>query len=225
MTRCAFAPGWRCIQPGSPGRYEIEGPIPIPGPDGTRFTVDNVPQGWGEVPLAQSITCWCANVAGTFANESFGCVAEPCPYRDRCLDRGEPNNGTVCIVGSEGTACAKCSRRWYRFRDECRPCPTGVPVSVILLGLFLGFFIIVLGPKLAQLSSPQAVALLRNLVMYMQYLALSFTIRLRWPPGLLFVFRWLRALTDGIDLAAPECITDTWSCACCRPCVHCLGPL
>ena len=47
--------------------------------------------------------------------------------------------------------------------------------------------------------------------MHSQYLSLSFDIRLKWPPGLLSFFRWLRALTDGIDLAAPECVSGGWS--------------
>ena len=72
-------------------------------------------------------------------------------------------------------------------------------------------FLLYVGPKLSKLTSPQAVALLRSLVMYFQYLALSFEIRLKWPPGLLSFFRWLRALTDGIDLAAPECVSGGWS--------------
>ncbi len=70
-----------------------------------------------------------------------------------------------------------------------------------------------MGPKLAMLSSPQAVALLRSLVMYLQYLSLSLDVRLRWPPALLAAFTWLKALTNGIDLAAPECVATNWSCA------------
>jgi hypothetical protein len=42
----------------------------------------------------------------------------------------------------------------------------------------------------------------------------SLDIRLRWPRALLAAFSWLKALVDGIDLAAPECVTDAWSCAC-----------
>jgi hypothetical protein len=55
------------------------------------------------------------------------------------------------------------------------------------------------------------VALLRSLVMYLQYLSLSLELRLRWPPALLRVFAWLRALTNGIQLAAPECVSPAWS--------------
>jgi hypothetical protein len=48
------------------------------------------------------------------------------------------------------------------------------------------------GPKLAKLSSPQAVALLRSIVMYLQYLSLSLDIRLSWPPEVLAAFGWLK---------------------------------
>ncbi len=91
---------------------------------------------------------------------------------------------------------------------------------------------------MSKLASPQAVALLRSLVMYLQYLSLSLDVRLRWPPQLLSFFGWLKALTNGcdpparrefvvvsiyahsmlsarlsIDLAAPECVAENWSCA------------
>jgi hypothetical protein len=133
-----------------------------------------VPQGWAQVPRAQHLFCWCTNGVGTFANESTGCTPEPCPYPPRCVDRldGVPNNGTTCVEGSTGLACVRCSRRWYRYRDDCLPCPIGVPKSVILLGVFAGVFLLYVGPALSRLASPQAVALLRSLVMYMQYLAL-----------------------------------------------------
>ena len=84
-------------------------------------------------------------------------------------------------------------------------------------------FLLFIGPKLSKLSSPQAVALLRSLVTYLQvrtrarglrlllhhmlltvraclclllfpqYLSLSLDIRLRWPPALLAFFAWLKA--------------------------------
>ncbi len=141
MDVCTFVPGWACQQPGSPGLAEIEGPIPIPGAGGTQY-VDalGVPQGWGQVPQRGSFTCWCVNAAGTFANESSGCVAEPCPYASRCVNRvaGVLNNGTSCAHGSEGLACISCVKRWYRYRDECRPCPEGIPISVVLLCIGFG---------------------------------------------------------------------------------------
>lgn len=166
---CRFAQGWRCIQPGSPGVYDIEGPVPIPGPDGTVLTVDGIRQGWGAVPRGgQAVQCWCANGAGTYANESTGCVAEVCPYPSRCVVRGEPKNGTVCTEGSESVACTKCSRRFYKFRDECRRCPSGVPPGMVLLGVTVGVFVIYVGPSLSRFSSPQAVSLLRSTITYCQ---------------------------------------------------------
>jgi hypothetical protein len=217
MQNCTFLAGWACQQPGSPGGYlpEIEGPRPIPGPGGTQFTdALGVPQGWGEVPLERSFSCWCSNPAGTYANLSTGCAAEVCPYPNRCVDGSATrNNGTVCTTGAEGIACISCSKRYYRFRDECRKCPEGVPVSIVLLAIGVGVFLLFIGPRLSKLASPQAAALLRSFVMYLQYLSLSLDIRLSWPPALLSFFSWLKALTNGIDLAAPECVSDTWSCA------------
>ena len=141
---CLFLPGWRCQQPGSAGYVdEIEGPIPIPGEGGRQYVdpLTGVPQGWGEVPQRSSFGCWCANAAGTFANQSTNCVAEQCPYPSRCLadnPRLPYANGTSCILGSEGLACVLCSQRWFRSRDTCQPCPTGVPVGIVLLAIGVG---------------------------------------------------------------------------------------
>ncbi len=169
-SACQFLPGWKCQQPGSPGGdfADVEGPFAIPGPGGTTLTdAQGVPQGWGAVPALYNFSCWCANPAGTYANETLNCVAEPCPYPGRCVDRTVPNNGTACGIGSEGVACVRCSLQYYRYRDECRPCPKS-QYAVVLLGVGVGVFLLYVGPKLSKLTSPQAVALLRSLVMYLQ---------------------------------------------------------
>ena len=61
-----------------------------------------------------------------------------------------------------------------------------------------------MGPKLSKLSSPQAVALLRSLVMYLQYLSLSLDVRLRWPPALLSFFSWLKACACLLTAMRPR---------------------
>jgi len=208
---CLFKPGWRCQQPGVDGLPDAEGPVRVPGPGGTNLTVNGVLQGWGEVPLATSVTCWCANSAGTYANTSNECVAQPCPFPVRCVDRTTPANGTVCKQGSSGAACDTCSPRWYKYNTDCLPCPSGPPVAIILLSIGLGGMLLYVGPKLTSLASPQALAVLRSLVMYLQYLSLSFSLRLHWPQQLVKAFAWLRALTDGIELAAPECMVNSWN--------------
>ena len=72
-----------------------------------------------------------------------------------------PSNGTTCVTGSEGSGCATCTKQWYRYLDTCKPCPKGINPAVVILGVFLCVGLLYVGPKLAQLSSPQAVALLR----------------------------------------------------------------
>jgi hypothetical protein len=74
-----------------------------------------------------------------------------------------------------------------------------VPVGLVLVALALGLFLLFIGPRLARLASPQAIALLRSLVMYLQYLAISLDIRLKWPRDLLSFFSFLKALIDGCD--------------------------
>ena len=119
---CRFDAGWKCNQP-----------------DG------------GIVPLNARLVCSCANLAGTFANESLGCTAAACPFPARCL-----GNGTTCVDGATGPACSLCAPRWYRFRDDCLPCPHNVPPGLVLLLVGAGVFVLWLGPKIASLTTPQA---------------------------------------------------------------------
>ena len=211
QNTCQFNPGWACRQPGAnnSGLADVPGPIRIPGPDGLLPAT----QGWGEVPYAFNITCWCTAPLGSYASVDTNCFATPCPFPTRCVLQNPslPSNGTTCVTGSQGVGCATCSKQWYRYLDSCRPCPKGINPAVVVLGVFLCVGLLYVGPKLAQLSSPQAVALLRSLVMYCQYLSISFDIHLRWPAGLLAFFAWLKALTNGIQLAAPECLSANWS--------------
>jgi hypothetical protein len=54
--------------------------------------------------------------------------------------------------------------------------------------------------------------LLRSLLIsLLQFLALALQLRLPWPPTLLRAFAWLAALTNGAELAAPECLSSSWS--------------
>jgi hypothetical protein len=196
------------VQPGAGGTPDIPGPVRIPGPDGTYLAG----RGWGEVPQAAALSCWCTAPTGFFANVTTGCVAAACPFPRRCVEATfAPGNGTHCTEGSEGDACIKCSKRWYRLGADCRPCPEGVSPAVILLGIGVGIFFLYVGPKLSQLASPQAVALLRGLVMYLQYLSLSFDIPMGWPKELLDAFNWLKTLTSACARAR-----GGWLCCLCR---------
>ena len=136
----AVRPNWACHQIGSPDLPAVTpalfpGEVAIPGP-GQTFLLDanGYPLFWGVAPARMNVSCRCANDAGTYANESVAdCAAAPCPYPARCVAVGKRNNGTACVGGSEGVGCAQCSVRWYRYGLECRPCPTGIPVTLVLL--------------------------------------------------------------------------------------------
>jgi hypothetical protein len=149
---------------------DVEGNVTIPTADGTPLVVDGIVQGWGAVPYLARVTCWCANAQGTYAAPADGCAPTPCPFPERCVDAawapGNTNpfvkrNGTKCIDGAEGAACLLCSKRFYRYQDSCRACPTGVPVGVILLAILGGGFLLYVSSKLSKLTTPQAVALVR----------------------------------------------------------------
>ena len=174
---CRFNQGWQCNQPSD-----------------------------AIVPLNARLVCSCANAAGTYANESQGCVPTACPFEPRCL-----GNGTTCVKGTTGPLCTLCAPRHYRYRDDCRACPQGVPVGIVLIGIIVGLFALWLGPIISKLSTPQAQAIVKNIIATFQYLALSLTLRLRWPPALLSFFRFVRVMVNGIDLAAPECVATSWS--------------
>ena len=213
-STCTFNPGWVCQQPGSPasiyslGLPDIPGPVPIPGPGDTVL----IGQGWGEVPRSQNLSCWCIAPAGWYASPQLNCVALPCPFPARCVEKAfQPGNGTECVTGSDGAQCSRCSRRWYRLGADCLPCPSGVSPALILLCIFLGAAFLYIAPKLAQLASPKALGYIKGLVQYLTNLDISFSISLKWPPALLSAFKWLKSLTSGLQLAAPECLSGNWN--------------
>ncbi len=213
---CTFLPGFLCAQPGSSSLEDprlvtvndVQGDVPIPGPGGTLLQG----LGWGAVPHLASVTCWCANLAGTYAEPSNGCVPAVCPFPQRCADFSPyvVANGTACSLGARGRACEVCSPRWYRYVDSCLPCPedqSAITIVAALLGLLV---VLRLAALIAQVATLQAIALLRTLGNYLQYLSITLSINVRWPPALLGFFQYLRVLTSSIDLAAPECLT-AWS--------------
>jgi hypothetical protein len=209
---CLIRPGWACSQPGH-GTPDIEGNVTIPGEDGLPLVLNGQVQGWGAVPYLAGISCWCNNAAGTFTTPQLDCVPSDCPFPQRCIDavEGLANSGTVCLEGTEGDSCVRCAKRFYRFETDCRPCPTGVPVGLICVAIIGGGALLYASSVISQIATPQAIALLRSLMAYLQYLAITMNIKLRWPPWFLSVFRYLRALVNGIDLAAPECVSEAWS--------------
>jgi len=79
-----------------------------------------------------------------------------------------------------------------------------------LLGIAAAVIFLYLGPKIAKIASPQALALIKSLVTYLQVLELSFEIGLHWPQALLDAFAWVKSLTSGLQLAAPECLSTNW---------------
>ena len=213
-STCTFNPGWVCQQPGSPasvyslGLPDIPGPVPIPGPGDTVL----IGQGWGEVPRGVNISCWCIAPPGWYASPQLNCLALPCPFPARCVEKPfQPGNGTECVAGSDGAQCSRCSRRWYRLGADCLPCPSGVSPALILLCVFLGAAFLYIAPKLAQLASPKALGYIKGLLQYLTNLDISFSISLKWPPALLSAFKWLKSLTSGLQLAAPECLSGSWN--------------
>ncbi len=213
---CRFRPNWLCIQPGSSALLDrrlqtvpdLAGDVPIPGPDGNPL----IDVGWGAVPHLARVRCWCAIPAGTYSTPELDCAPFACPFPERCVDTSPfvTENGTTCAPGAQGTACDVCQKRWFRFRDSCKPCPENQSAVIIVVALFGLIVALRVMAIVAKVATPQALALLRSLGNYLQYLSISLGLNLKWPAALLDFFRWLRLLTSEIDLSAPECVT-AWS--------------
>ena len=131
--------GWACSQPGTGAYPAVTGPVRIPGPGGTFLSspATGALLGWGGVPLVANFSCWCANGAGTFATPALGCAALACPFPQRCVDAwpGAPGNGTACAPGSQDIGCAMCSARYYRYKDDCLPCPNNARQLIAFLAI------------------------------------------------------------------------------------------
>jgi hypothetical protein len=84
-----------------------------------------------------------------------------------------------------------------------------VPVGIVLIGIIVGLFALWLGPIISKLSTPQAQAIVKNIIATFQYLALSLTLRLRWPPALVrsrYGYRGTLALvlTSALPFSSPS---------------------
>jgi hypothetical protein len=138
MRTCTLRPGWSCNQ----AQYAaLVGPYRLPGPDGTSLRSSTTGEllGFGAVPTLANVSCWCINAAGTFTSSALDCAPFACPFPARCVDAtAAPRNGTACLLGSEGSSCAVCSKRFYRWRDDCRACPDNRGVVIALLVVVSG---------------------------------------------------------------------------------------
>jgi len=72
---------------------------------------------------------------------------------------------------------------------------------------FLGVFIIYVGPIITELTSPTVRASLKNVLSHLQFLSINLNLGLHWPPAFDKLFDNLRRLMDGVQLAAPECVS------------------
>ena len=66
-------------------------------------------------------------------------------------------------------------RLWHAWRTALK-FKNGVPPGVVLLATIVGVFSLWIGPKISKLSTPQAQAIVKNLIATFQYLALSLTL-------------------------------------------------
>jgi hypothetical protein len=175
--------------------------------------------GWGGVSNGSyydNLNCWCTTPEGSYSDAvAFDCAPQRCQFPQRCVQATSiARNGTACVTGSEGVGCNLCSLGYYRFRSECKECPKDKGKTIILL-VFFSAVVAYFGPTFAQLASPTVRTCLRNFLSHLQFLASALSINgLHWPPAFLRLFQNLKELFDGIQLAAPECVSASYDCAC-----------
>ena len=220
---CRFRPNFRCAQPGSPGNPITSqgqyGWFPqggIPGPNGTVLhDASGLVEFWGGVSNGSyydRMQCWCTTSSGFYSSTQFdwpggACTPKACQFPARCVDATQAKgNGTTCVTGTEGDGCVLCSLGYYRFQSACKVCPKNKTQTILVI-VFLGVFILYLGPIITELTSPTVRASLKNLLSHLQFLSINLNLGLHWPPVFSKLFDRLRQLMDGIQLAAPECVS------------------
>jgi hypothetical protein len=73
--------------------------------------------------------------------------------------------------------------------------------------------LLIIGPALSNVVSANSVAVMRGSFTHMQFLGSMLHIRLLWPREFVAAFKYIEALVDAVQLAAPECYASAWSCA------------
>jgi hypothetical protein len=128
---------------------------------------------------------------------------EGCPYFAPCEPKWACLGNNLCAEGYTSARCSECVKgKYYRINGECEKCPDQPWLIFVLF--FLAAVFACFGAWM--LNSRQVnVAFIAIGIDYFQVLAMFARARVRWPPLLKGIFRWLSAFNLNIELAAPEC--------------------
>jgi hypothetical protein len=130
-------------------------------------------------------------------------VFSPCYPLESCL------GANVCALGYEGERCAYCLKgAYYRVNGECIKCPDSPWAAVVIFGLA---GLAALGLSYALNRYRVSITLLSIGIDYAQVVSMFVRVKVNWPASLRQVFAILSAFNLNLDLAAPECISQTIS--------------
>ncbi|CAG9462918.1 unnamed protein product [Pedinophyceae sp. YPF-701] len=146
---------------------------------------------------------------GSAATVSKCTPAEACPEHDSVEDMQEE----PCADCYTGTRCAECSRadgeQCYRLQGTCRSCPESAQVGfVIVIAIILALF----APFMFKLTDVLRAAPSLNISLnFVQITAIFPKLNVPWPDSLIVPLEWLSLVNLNIELAHPECISDSWT--------------
>jgi hypothetical protein len=125
----------------------------------------------------------------------------PCQPSKSCIGDNQ------CAVGYTGERCARCAKRYYRLDGECEECPENP--ELVLLG-FVALAICAVGAAVVLQRSGVNLTIGIISVDFFQVLAIFSRSKVNWPEPLRVLFRILSAFNLNLELAAPECLLESF---------------
>jgi cysteine-rich repeat protein len=193
-------------------RDEIVDPVSIPG--FWRFHLPNgVPNKTAVVEKANGVSVDPSSLwiytpggnpscpAGRRSSRPECSVYLPCQPSEACIGDNK------CATGYTSDRCSICSKGFYRLDGLCERCPENP--ALVLIGFIVIAIVAVIGAYLLQRSHVNLTIGIIG-VDFFQVLAIFARSRINWPEPLRVLFRILSAFNLNIELAAPECLIESF---------------
>lgn len=191
---------------------EIEDPISIPG--FWRFHLPNAePNATAVQEKASGIPVDDANMWIYSGAGNQNCPVERRSTRPQCsvylpCQPSEACTGNnMCAQGYTSDRCALCIKGYYRLDGLCEKCPENP--ALVLIGFVLLAILAVFAAYMLQRSHVNLTIGIIG-VDFFQVLAIFARSRINWPEPLRVLFRILSAFNLNIELAAPECLIESF---------------